>query len=160
MNTPTRSTPAAKQRSRPLEAKVPKAEPLWRVVLRFWLGALILAALVWLDAMFDRRGKIGGPGSEPHAYLIPIATLLGGAAALGIASRTRIVVADRRSLYLWWTAPAVAAVLLTGVGRSGLNSEPITNVVIESGIVVFTTFLVTVGVLARQANRTTNRRRV
>jgi hypothetical protein len=164
MNPPTRSTPAAKRRSQPLADKVPGPDPrlpgLSRVVFRFWVGALVLAALLWVDAMFDHRGTIGGAGSEPHAYLIPIATLLGGAVALGIASRTRLVVADRRPLYLWWTAPAVVAVLLTGIGRSGLPAEPITNVVLQSGIVVFASFLITLGALARQANHATNHRRV
>jgi hypothetical protein len=124
---------------------------LWRVVLRFWSCAVILAALVWLDAMFGRGGTIGGQGSEPHAYLIPAVTLAGGAVALGIAWRTRIVVAHCRILYLLWTAPALVAVRMTGVGRFGFAAEPITNVVIDSGIVLLMMFLITVGVLEHRA---------
>ena len=71
--------------SEPFCAAPAKTAPLWRAVLRFYAWALVLSVLTWGDASFGYQGRLGGAGSEPHAALIPIATLAAGAIAFSIA---------------------------------------------------------------------------
>jgi hypothetical protein len=138
--------------SAPVKGRLPErvparfAGPLWRAVLRFWLGALILSVVVFVEATLGNGGGLGN-GSESHAWLVPVATVLGGAAALLIAWRSGLVTPDRRVVYSVWMAPAaVGGILLAQLGFSG---EALTNYALGVGVVMFPCYLVTVAVLAR-----------
>jgi hypothetical protein len=138
--------------SAPLPRQLPQdvdprfAGPLWRAVLRFWLGALALSIAVWLEATLGNGGGLGH-ASEPHAWLVPVATFAGGLAALIIARASGLVARDRRVLYSAWMAPAAVAGLL--LAQLGFTGEPLTNYALGVGAVMFPSYLVTVAVLAR-----------
>lgn len=138
--------------SAPVKGRLPEpvparfAGPLWRAVLRFWLGALILSVVVFVEATLGDGGGLGN-GSESHAWLVPVATVLGGAAALMIAWRSELVAPDRRVVYSVWMAPAAVAGMF--LAQFGFSGEPLTNYALGVGAVMFPCYLVTVAVLAR-----------
>ncbi len=138
--------------SAPVKGRLPErvparfAGPLWRAVLRFWLGALVLSVVVWAEATLGNGGGLGN-GSESHAWLVPVATVAGGIVALLIAWRSGLVAPDRRVVYSVWMAPAgVAGIFLAQLGFAG---EPLTDYALAVGAVMFPCYLITVAVLAR-----------
>jgi hypothetical protein len=145
---PSRPTSVQIRRPRPPAVEAKFGGPLWRAVVRFWLGALILSLAIWAEATLGNGGGLGN-GSEPHAWLVPVATFVGGLLALLIALATGFVVTDRRVLYsAWMTLPGVAGLFLFQLGFTG---EPLTDYSLAVGAVMFPCYLVTVAVLARMA---------
>ena len=120
--------------------------PLWRAVLRFWLGAQVLSVVVWLEATLGHGGGLGH-GSESNAWLVPVASFAAGLAALIIARASGLVAQDRRVLYSAWMAPAAVAGLF--LAQLGFPGESLTNYALGVGRVMFPSYLVTVAVLAR-----------
>ncbi len=125
--------------------------PLWRAVLRYWCGALILATFAWWNAL-GRGGHVGGPSAEPLAWLIPLVTVVGGLAALGTSWLSGLIVRDRRVLFSAWSAcGAVAGV--TALLRPGLfGGGTLTGATLASAVGIFGSFLISLLVL-RHAGR-------
>ena len=114
--------------------------PLWRAVLRYWCGTLILATLALWNAL-GRNGHIGGDRAEPHAWLIPVVTVIGGLVALLVARSSRLAARDRRVLFSAWSASGVLGVLFA---PAVFAHEGLVDATIAGGAAVFTAFLITV----------------
>jgi hypothetical protein len=85
------------------------AVPLWRAVLRYWVGVLIVSEVAWNHA--------GGPAPAGNRWLLPLLAVLGGVVALTIAWLSNLRTPDRRLLYSAWSASAVVAAFVAWLLR-------------------------------------------
>jgi len=85
------------------------AVPLWRAVLRYWVGVLIVCVVGWNRA----SGHAGAGGT----WLLPLLAMVGGIAALAIAWLSKLRTPDRRLLYSAWGASAIVAVFVAWLLR-------------------------------------------
>jgi hypothetical protein len=82
------------------------AVPLWRAVLRYWVGVMLVVAL-------ERQNPFGDP-ADNLAWFLPLAATVGGVAAMAIAWLSRLQTPDRRVLYSAWSVSAISALFSPG----------------------------------------------
>ena len=73
------------------QSSVRFAVPLWRAVLRYWVGVLIVVAVFGTEFR-------GHPASST-TWPVPVVAIFGGAAAVGVAWFSKLTTPDRRPLY-------------------------------------------------------------